>query len=237
MRGGSWRQSSLTGIGVLFGVTLAGLLLLPFFALAISTPASDLLEGATHPLFASALLLSLRTTLTSLSITVVLGTPLAWWLASSSSKTARVIEVLVGLPIVIPPAVVGVALLQTFGREGLLGPALGSVGIALPFTEISVVLAQIVVSAPFFVKAGASAFREVRPDMLIVARTLGASPPVAFFGWHCLSHCPAFWLVPRLLGPVPWESSGLPFSLRATCRAERKPCPSPSSTHSNLTSA
>lgn len=181
MKGGSWRQSSLTGIGVLFGVTLAGLLLLPFFALAISTPASDLLEGATHPLFASALLLSLRTTLTSLSITVVLGTPLAWWLASSSSKTARVIEVLVGLPIVIPPAVVGVALLQTFGREGLLGPALGSVGIALPFTEISVVLAQIVVSAPFFVKAGASAFREVRPAMLIVARTLGASPPVAFF--------------------------------------------------------
>ena len=59
--GGGWRQSPLTGIGVLFGVTLAGLLLLPFFALAISTPASDLLEGATHPLFASALFLSLRT--------------------------------------------------------------------------------------------------------------------------------------------------------------------------------
>jgi len=180
MRAYKGRLSPLTGTGILFGVTLVGFLVLPFLALAVSTPISDLREGAAHPLFAPALLLSLRTTLTSLSVTVLLGTPLAWWLASSRSQAARVTEVLVGLPIVVPPAVVGVALLQTFGREGLLGPALGSVGIALPFTEASVVLAQVVVSSPFFVQAGANAFREIKPDTLIVARTLGASPPMAF---------------------------------------------------------
>ena len=172
--------SPVVSLGVLFGITLVGLLVLPFVALAVSTPLSDLRVGAQDPMFAPALWLSLRTTLTSLSITVVLGTPLAWWLSSSRSRTARVTEVLVDLPIVIPPAVVGVALLETFGRRGLAGPLLDSFGISVPFTSGAVVLAQVVVSSPFFVQAAANAFRKVEPDMLIVARTLGASPVVAF---------------------------------------------------------
>lgn len=172
--------SALTSMGALFGITLVGLLVLPFLALVISTPAADLRAGTNHPLFAPALLLSLRTTLTSLVVTVLLGTPLAWWLASSRSRIARVTEILVDLPIVIPPAVVGVALLETFGRQGLLGPMLGTIEVSIPFTTGAVVLAQLVVSAPFFVQAAANAFRKVEPDALIVARTLGASPPVAF---------------------------------------------------------
>jgi len=173
-------RSPMVGMGVLFGATLVGLLVLPFAALAVSTPLTDLRAGAGHPLFAPALWLSLRTTLTSLSITVVLGTPLAWWLASSRSRTARVTEVLIDLPIVIPPAVVGVSLLVTFGRRGLVGPLLEAVGITVPFTGGAVVVAQVVVSSPFFVQAAANAFRKVEPDMLIVARTLGASPTAAF---------------------------------------------------------
>jgi len=174
------RPAPLTSLGALFGIVLVGLLVLPFAALAISTPMSDLRAGAAHSLFTPALLLSLRTTLVSLVVTVVLGTPLAWWLASSQSRAARVTEVLVDLPIVIPPAVVGVALLQTFGRQGVLGPTLGAAGVAVPFTEGAVVLAQVVVSSPFFVQAAANAFRKIEPDMLIVARTLGASPATAF---------------------------------------------------------
>ena len=176
-----WKgRSALTSMGALFGITLVGLLVLPFLALVISTPAGDLRAGTTHPLFAPALLLSLRTTLTSLVLTVVLGTPLAWWLASSRSRIARVAEVLVDLPIVIPPAVVGVALLETFGRQGPLGSVLGKFDVAIPFTTGAVVLAQLVVSAPFFVQAAANAFRKVEPDALIVARTLGAPSPIAF---------------------------------------------------------
>lgn len=167
-------------IGALFSVTLIGLLVLPFVAMVVTTPIADLRAGAAHPMFAPALWVSLKTSMTSLSITMVLGTPLAWWLASSRSSAARVIEVLVDLPIVIPPAVVGVALLQTFGRQGLLGPSLESLGVSVPFTGTAVVLAQVIVSSPFFIQACANAFRKVEPDMLLVARTLGASPSVAF---------------------------------------------------------
>ncbi len=167
-------------VGVLLGAALVGLLALPLLALALSTSPADVRAAAAHPSFAPAVWLSLRTTLWSLGITVLTGTPLAWWLASSGSRRARWAEIAVDLPVVIPPAVIGVALLQTFGRQGLLGPALGEVGVAVPFTAGAVVLAQVVVSAPFFVQAAANAFRKVDPDTLLVARTLGASPAGAF---------------------------------------------------------
>ena len=93
----------------------------------------------------------------------------------------RVAELLVDLPIVIPPAVMGIALLQTFGPNSLLGPVLASLGIRLPFTTAAVVLAQVVVSAPFYVHGAATAFRRLDEDLLIVARTLGQSPAGAFF--------------------------------------------------------
>jgi molybdate transport system permease protein len=168
-------------VAVLLGFTLVLLLSLPLAALALSASPDDLRTGVASPLFAPALALSLRTTFVSLVVTVLTGTPLAWWLATSSSRTARAVEVVVDLPIVIPPAVIGVALLQTFGRRGLLGPPLDALGVGVPFTERAVLLAQVVVSAPFFVQAAANAFRKVDLDILIVARTLGASPTRAFF--------------------------------------------------------
>ena len=175
------RPSLLTMLGALCGTVLVGLLVLPLLALLLSSSVSDIVAGMAHPMFAPALWLSLRTTLTSLLLTIVMGTPLAWWLATSPARLAKITTILVALPIVIPPAVVGVALLQTFGRQGLLGPLLAQAGIAIPFTESAVILSQIVVSAPFFVQAATSGFRKVEPSTVVVARTLGASPPVAFF--------------------------------------------------------
>ena len=168
-------------VGALLAGVLVLLLTIPLVALAMSASPADVGSGMASPLFGSALWLSLRTTATSLVIILVTGTPLAWWIATSSSRSARIVEVIVDLPIVIPPAVIGVALLQAFGRRGLLGPALSGVGLDVPFTERAVVLAQIVVSAPFFVQAAANAFRRIDVDMLIVARSLGASPSAAFF--------------------------------------------------------
>ena len=75
----------------------------------------------------------------------------------------------------------GIALLQTFGQSGLFGPALSSFGIGVPFTTTAVVVAQVVVAAPFYIQAAATAFRGVDEDLLIVARTLGQSPMGAFF--------------------------------------------------------
>lgn len=174
-------RSPIASLGALFGAALVGLLVLPVVALVLSTSGADLGSGLAHPDFAPALWLSLKTTGIALAITLVGGTPLAWWLATSRARAARLVSVLVDLPIVIPPAVVGVALLQTFGRQGLFGPTLEELGVVIPFTSTAVVLAQVVVSAPFYVQAAASAFAEVDPDLRIVARTLGASPAATFF--------------------------------------------------------
>jgi len=158
------------------GVGLLVFLLLPLAALVVSSPPGELLRGLSHPLVGPALWLSLRTSLVSLVLTVATGTPLAWWLARSPSRLARVLETLVAVPIVLPPAVVGLALLQAWGRGGLLGGVLAATVGALPFTTAAVVVAQVVVSAPFFVQAAVGGFRRVDGDTLLVARTLGASP-------------------------------------------------------------
>jgi molybdate transport system permease protein len=173
--------SPLSTLGGLLGVALLGLLTVPLVALALSVSAEATLAGLRHPLFLPALSLSLQTSLASLSLTVAMGTPLAWWIASSQSKATKVVALLVELPIVIPPAVLGVALLQTFGRQGLLGPFLENIGLAIPFTTQAVIIAQIVVSSPFFIQAATNSFRKVEPDTLIVARTLGSSSALAFF--------------------------------------------------------
>ena len=177
MNGRPW----LATVGAILATLLVGVLVLPLAALALSTSFEDIIAGLNHPLFLPALSLSLRTTAISLIVIIITGTPLAWWLASSSSGFTRVVDICVGLPVVIPPAVTGVALLQTFGRQGLLGPALARVGIHLPFSEAAVIIAQIVVAAPFFVQAAANAFRKVDNEVMVVARTLGASSAVAFF--------------------------------------------------------
>lgn len=166
-------------LALFLGIVLTLLLTLPLLLLLFSVTPGELSSGLGHPLFQSAFLLSMRTTSMSLFLIVFSGTPLAWWLATSKSFLVRPVDLLVQLPIVIPPAVVGIALLQTFGRRGVLGPFLGRVGVEIPFTESAVVLAQIVVAAPFYVQAATHAFRAVDPDLLLVARTLGASAPSA----------------------------------------------------------
>lgn len=175
-----FRFSTPTALATVLGASLVLLLVLPFVTLAFSTSVSDLRAAYEHPMFAPALKLSLGTSLASLGLTALLGTPLAWWLATTPSRVGRITEIAVQLPIIVPPAVVGVALLQTFGRRGLLGGLLSDLGVQLPFSVQAVVLAQILVSSPFFVQTATSTFRELDRDLTIVARTLGASPTEAF---------------------------------------------------------
>jgi len=165
----------------LIAIPMLGLLVLPIFALLLASSPAELAAGVEHPLFAPALFLSARTSLLSLAIVLTAGTPLAWWLARSPSRHKRTVEIFVDLPIVLPPAVMGIALLQAFGRSGVFGGLLADLEIQLPFTTSAVVLAQTVVSAPFYIQSAAAAFRRVDPDLLIVARTLGQSPAGAFF--------------------------------------------------------
>ena len=112
---------------------------------------------------------------------IALGTPLAFWLARSESRFAGIVSALCRLPIVIPPAVAGIALLRAFGRRGLFGAGLHALGVDISFTEAAVVMAQMFVAAPFFVEAGTAAFGAIDPRLIAVARTLGASPARLFF--------------------------------------------------------
>ena len=108
-------------------------------------------------------------------IAVLLGTPLAWLLARSRARAARLAASLLDLPLVLPPTVAGIALLTAFGRSGYLGDALGGVGVTLSFTTAAVVLAQLFVSAPFYVRSAYAGFAGTDPRFEGVAYTLGLS--------------------------------------------------------------
>jgi molybdate transport system permease protein len=160
--------------GALGGVLLL-ILAVPIAVLAFSASPSQIRMGIGDPMFLPAFWLSLRTTGVSLVLIVLSGTPVAWWLARSESRAARIVGLIVHLPIIMPPAVIGIALLQTIGRQGLLGPALDSMGVRIAFTEAAVVLAQVIIAAPFYVQAARNAFAAVRPAHLEAARALGDS--------------------------------------------------------------
>lgn len=174
-------RTALSRLGTLaMPSLLLALLALPFLSLVLASTPADLAAGLSRPIVLSAIALSARTTIVSLALVVVTGTPLAWWLATSRGKLVRAAETLVDAPIVVPPAVVGIALLTTFGRDGLLWPPLEAVGVSISFTTAAVIIAQVVVSAPFYVQSAAASFRAVDLDLVLVARTLGASRRGAF---------------------------------------------------------
>lgn len=162
--------------GMFLGVPLLILLVLPLVALVRAVSPEALLLAWRDPLFVPALWVSARTTGISLVIVLATGTPLAWWLAHGKSSWRSLVGVIVDLPVILPPAALGVALLMAFGRQGLV-----PIGGGLAFTVWAVVLAQVVVAAPFYVQAAANAFREVEAELLIVAETLGATRTGAFF--------------------------------------------------------
>ena len=127
-----------------------------------------------------ALGLSLGTTAISLVVTLALGTPLAYLLARRSVRAAPLIETIVDLPIVLPPSVAGLALLLVLGRRGVLGGALDLVGISIPFTTLAVIVAQVFVAAPFYIRSARAGIAAVDRDVEDAARVDGATEPQVF---------------------------------------------------------
>ena len=128
-----------------------------------------------------ALQLSIVTSIISIIIVVIIGTPFALLLARKDNLLLKFIDSLVELPIILPPIVAGVAMLMAFGRQGIMGPALTRVGIALPFTTGAVICAQIFVAAPFYIRAAKLGFQSVSTDYEDVSQTLGVSPWQTFW--------------------------------------------------------
>ena len=166
-------------------LALAGLFALFLGLPVITLLVRSLLSGGLVDLggsaaIVSALALSLGTTAVSLGVTVVLGLPLAFVLARRSFRGKWLIEACVDLPIVLPPAVAGLALLLVLGRRGVLGAPLEASGIDIAFTTAAVVLAQTFVSAPFFVRSARSGIAAVDRDLEDAARVDGATERQVF---------------------------------------------------------
>ena len=174
----TWSHQPSAWVVVLAAVGLA-FLALPIVALLLRAIEAGALSSAlAGRAVLDALLLSLASTAVSLVIVLVLGTPLAFVLARSRFRGKSMAEALVDLPIVLPPSVAGLALLLAFGRHGLAGGSLELVGITLPFTTLAVIVAQVFVSMPFYVRAARSGFRSVEPEIEEAARVDGASENV-----------------------------------------------------------
>jgi len=155
---------------------------LPVVALLVrAAQQSDFLDAVTGDAALTALRLSLVTSVISMAVVVLLGTPFAYLLARSGNMWARVVDSLVELPLILPPVVAGVAMLMAFGRNGLIGPALENIGLTIPFTTTAVVFAQIFVASPFFIRSAKLGFQSVAKDYEDVAQTLGVSPWRTFY--------------------------------------------------------
>lgn len=170
------RTLPLSSLILLIG-SVGALLFLAFPQLALIVRAIQTRgwEGLPSAGITEAILLSLATTFLSTALTVIFGTPLAFVLARWRFFGRRTLTVLVELPIVLPPTVAGLALLVALGRRGVLGSALGSVGIMLPFTTAAVVIAQCFVSAPFYIRAAQIGFNAIPREIEDAARVDGAS--------------------------------------------------------------
>jgi len=164
------------------GLLLVGLLALPLLALVLRAMRRDFFDYALMPAAIAALRLSLATSLTSVVLSVLTGTPLAYGLAHWKFHGRGALELLIDLPVVLPPSVAGLGLLITFGRQGLVGQYLTPLGISIPFTSLAVILAQTFVSAPLYIRAARLGFEGIDHQLEESAVVEGASQ------WQLFSH-------------------------------------------------
>jgi molybdate transport system permease protein len=168
---------------ILLFVTLTvalAFLTLPVVAIFVDVGPGELLSRLDDPASLDALRLSLETTAIALAVILVIGTPAAYFLATRSFRGRAVVLTLIELPLLLPPAAAGVGLLAALGPNGIVGPALDSLGIRLPLTTAGVVVALVFVSSPFYLRQATAAFGSLDPTLLEASSTLGAAEPRTF---------------------------------------------------------
>jgi len=179
--GGRLRQGLLAVLFFTAAMLALAFLALPLVAIFVGVPPGRLISQLSNPVVTDALLVSLKTTLIAQALILLLGTPLAYLLASRRFRGRSVIVTLVELPLVLPPAVAGLGLFAALGRFGLLGSTLRAFGISIPFTQTAVVLAVAFVASPLYIRTAVAAFQSVDPDVVAASRTLGAGSTRTFF--------------------------------------------------------
>ena len=166
-------------------LTLLVAALLSLFLLFVTIPVASLFlrispeaffSSLAEPVVLDALSLSLVTATVSTVLVVLFGTPLALVNARYDYRGRVLVDTLTDLPIVLPPAVAGIALLMAFGRRGVIGQYLDLFGIHIAFTTLAVILAQVFVASPFYIRQAKASFEAIDRLYEDAARTLGASP-------------------------------------------------------------
>lgn len=132
------------------------------------------------PQVVSAIRLSLFTASISLVVAIVIGTPVAYWLSHYSFRGKDAIDTIIDLPLVLPPSAAGLALLLLFGQQGI-GAWLNQHGLRISLTPAAVVMAQVFVASPFYVKQARAGFEAVPRELRLASATLGAGPMRTFF--------------------------------------------------------
>lgn len=159
---------ALSGLGLAY-------LVVPIVLMGVKVPWATLPTHLLTPAAYDALRLSLMTAGAAVAIDLLVGIPLAVYLASDG-RGVKLARILVTLPLSLPPVVAGLALLAAFGRKGLIGVGLDAIGIQVAFSTTAVILAQVFVSLPFLVVTLEAALRSRAKGLEAVAQSLGASP-------------------------------------------------------------
>lgn len=163
---------------MLLALPMLAFLVLPLLALVARIRPLVLIDNLATDQVVQAVGLSLITAGASTVAAILFGTPLAYLIARRSFRGRAIIDTLIDLPMVLPPAVAGIALLVAFGRRGLLRQYLDMMGFSLAFTTAAVILAQIFVAAPFYIKAAIAGFAGVARELEQAAEMGGAG------GWR-----------------------------------------------------
>lgn len=148
---------------------------LPLAALFLRLSPEAFLANLNHPAVLEAMRISMTTSFFTVLLTLVLGTPVAYLLSRYRTGFFRLIDTLIDLPTVLPPAVAGVALLMAFGRRGLLGGWFDTLGISVPFTQLAVILAQTFVAGSYYIKSATLGFASVDCELKKAAALDGAN--------------------------------------------------------------
>jgi len=169
-------------------------IVIPIIALFSRVSLADLLDTLQQEPAQQAIRVSLTTSLTTVLVTLIFGTPVAYHLSHPQARFHRMLDTLIDLPTVLPPAVAGLALLMAFGRRGLLGEWFTILGFAIPFTPVAVIMAQTFIAAPLYIRAAALGFSSVDVELKRAAAIDGASR------WQVFRHviAPMSWMA--LLG-------------------------------------
>lgn len=169
------------GLGLLLTLAMA-FIALPVIALFFRSPLDSILETLHDPVVIDALRLSLMTSTITTFTVVIMGTPIAYVSARFNYWGKELADSLIDLPVIMPPAVAGIALLVAFGRMGLVGHYLNTTfGISIAFTTLAVIIAQVFVSSPFYIRQARTSFEDVDLSLENAARTLGATRVYTFF--------------------------------------------------------